>query len=85
VDAGELCEALLAASEESLAAAAAALAALRESAAATISTSRGDDPKNLLALSVEAARARCTLGEISDALRGVWGEYKPKVSHGIAQ
>jgi methylmalonyl-CoA mutase len=58
----------------------AALTALRESAAATVSTSRGDDPKNLLALSVEAARARCTLGEISDALRSVWGEYKPKVS-----
>jgi methylmalonyl-CoA mutase len=30
---------------------------------------------NLLALSVEAARARCTLGEISSALEGVFGRY----------
>jgi methylmalonyl-CoA mutase len=57
----------------------AALAALRASAAGSASTSKGDDPQNLLTLSVEAARARCTLGEISDALRSVWGEYKPKV------
>ena len=57
----------------------AALDALRASAASEESTSRGDHPQNLLALSVEAARARCTLGEISDALRSVWGEHKPKV------
>jgi len=37
---------------------------------------------NLLRLSVEAARARCTLGEISDALRSVWGEHKPHVRAG---
>src|SRR5438270_1035892 len=30
---------------------------------------------NLLALSVEAARARCTLGEISDALERAFGRY----------
>jgi methylmalonyl-CoA mutase len=30
---------------------------------------------NLLALSVEAARARCSLGEISDALERVFGRY----------
>jgi methylmalonyl-CoA mutase len=60
--------------------AAAALKALRESAALTRSTGKGSDPANLLGLSVEAARARCTLGEISDALRGAWGEHKPKVS-----
>jgi methylmalonyl-CoA mutase len=57
---------------------AAALAALRASAASTASTSKGDNPQNLLTLSVEAARARCTLGEISDALRAVWGEHKPR-------
>ena len=37
---------------------------------------RGND--NLLALSVEAARARCTLGEISDALERAFGRYKTK-------
>jgi methylmalonyl-CoA mutase len=34
---------------------------------------RGD--KNLLRLSVEAARVRCTLGEISDALERAFGRY----------
>src|SRR5204862_7772070 len=47
-------------------AAQAALDALREAA-------KGDG--NLLALSVEAARARCTLGEISAALEDVFGRY----------
>src|SRR5207248_8805822 len=37
---------------------------------------RGD--ANLLALSVEAARARATLGEISDALERVFGRYGTK-------
>jgi methylmalonyl-CoA mutase len=45
----------------------AALQALRDGA-------RGDD--NLLALSVEAARARCTLGEISLALEDVFGRHE---------
>ncbi len=35
---------------------------------------------NLLALSVEAARARATLGEISSALEEVYGRYKAKIS-----
>jgi methylmalonyl-CoA mutase len=48
------------------AAARAALEALREGA-------RGE--ANLLALSIEAARARCTLGEISAALEDVFGRY----------
>jgi methylmalonyl-CoA mutase N-terminal domain/subunit len=26
---------------------------------------------------LDAVRARCTVGEISDVLRGVWGEYRP--------
>jgi methylmalonyl-CoA mutase len=40
---------------------------------------------NLLALSVEAARARCTLGEISDALERAFGRYgtKPEPVRGI--
>jgi methylmalonyl-CoA mutase len=33
---------------------------------------------NLLALAVDAARARATVGEISDALRQVFGEYSAK-------
>src|SRR5436190_11189922 len=33
------------------------------------------DGANLLALSVECARARCTLGEISDALERAFGRY----------
>ncbi len=34
---------------------------------------------NLLALAVEAARERATLGEISDALEEVYGRYKAKI------
>lgn len=34
---------------------------------------------NLLALSIEAARARATLGEISDALEKVFGRYKANI------
>ncbi len=30
---------------------------------------------NLLGLAVEAARARATVGEISDALEAVWGRH----------
>ena len=37
----------------------------------------GED--NLLALAVEAARERATLGEISDALEDVFGRYKAKI------
>ncbi|GAB5592280.1 hypothetical protein Unana1_07180 [Umbelopsis nana] len=32
---------------------------------------------NLLGLSIEAAKARCTVGEISDALEKVWGRHMP--------
>ncbi len=34
---------------------------------------------NLLALGVEAARARCSVGEISDALEKVWGRHKAEI------
>ncbi|BDC50303.1 methylmalonyl-CoA mutase [Bryobacterales bacterium F-183] len=34
---------------------------------------------NLLALSVEAARARATLGEISDAIERAWGRYEAPI------
>jgi methylmalonyl-CoA mutase len=48
----------------------AALAALRNGA-------RGD--ANLLALAIDAARARATLGEISDALEDVFGRWRAEV------
>jgi methylmalonyl-CoA mutase len=48
----------------------AALAALRDGAAGTA---------NLLALAIEAARARCSLGEISDALEAVFGRHVAEV------
>jgi methylmalonyl-CoA mutase len=60
------------------AAAQAALEALRESARSTETTGSGDNPQNLLHLSVNAARLRCTTGEISDALESVWGRHVPK-------
>ncbi|KAJ3179738.1 hypothetical protein HDU85_004737 [Gaertneriomyces sp. JEL0708] len=34
---------------------------------------------NLLALSIDAARARCTVGEITSALEQVWGRHNPTV------
>lgn len=34
------------------------------------------DGSNLMPLVIEAVEAKCTLGEISDVLRGVFGEYK---------
>ena len=61
------------------AAAQAALDAIRK--AATMSgTSDGAHPNNLLALSVTAAKARCTLGEISSALESEWGRYAPETA-----
>lgn len=56
------------------------LAKLIESAALTESTGPGKHPMNLLKLAVNAARARCTVGEISDALESVWGRHVPKSS-----
>ncbi|KAJ1626686.1 hypothetical protein T492DRAFT_878040 [Pavlovales sp. CCMP2436] len=35
---------------------------------------------NLLALSLECARADATVGEISNALEDAWGRYQPAVS-----
>ncbi len=54
-----------------------ALSALTEAAA----SGRG----NLLELSVEAARVRATLGEISDALEAVWGRHRAdtRTIHGV--
>lgn len=52
-----------------------ALAALSQSASMAESTSSGSHPMNLVKLAVEAARARATLGEISDALESKWGRH----------
>lgn len=52
-----------------------ALSNLAKSAALTESTGPGKNTQNLLKLSVEAARARATLGEISSALESVWGRH----------
>lgn len=60
------------------AAAKAALARLTESAGLAESTGAGDHPMNLMKLAIDAARARCTLGEISDALEAVWGRHTPR-------
>jgi methylmalonyl-CoA mutase, N-terminal domain len=53
-----------------------ALAALRAAAPAyERSDATGRSP--LMPLIVDAVRARATVGEISDAFRSVWGEYRP--------
>ena len=62
---------------------AAALAALRAAAAAPPAPGHVNTSTNLLGLTIAAARARATLGEISDALRDVWGEHKP--TEGVVQ
>ena len=56
-----------------------ALQALKSAASASKNTSEKTVSSiNLLKLAVDASRVRCTLGEISDALRDVWGEYQPR-------
>lgn len=52
-----------------------ALKKLENSACLAESTAKGDNPNNLLTLSVAAAKAQCTLGEISDALEKAWGRH----------
>ena len=58
----------------------AALAAITASARLSESTSEGSNPNNLLHLSVEAARLRCTLGEISSALEDAFDRHVPSSS-----
>jgi methylmalonyl-CoA mutase, N-terminal domain len=53
-------------------------AAVREALASVEETARGDG--NLLPPMREALRVRATLGEVSDALRRVFGEYRPNRS-----
>jgi methylmalonyl-CoA mutase, N-terminal domain len=54
-------------------------AAVDRALGAVEETARGTD--NLLPPMREALRARATLGEVSDALRRVFGEYRPTSSH----
>jgi methylmalonyl-CoA mutase len=44
-----------------------------------LTNAAGSGEGNLLALAVEAARARASVGEISDALEKVWGRYHAEV------
>lgn len=60
--------------------AAAALDALRVSASSDESTGDGNHPMNLVKLSIEAAKARCTVGEISSALEDAWGRHNPSTA-----
>jgi methylmalonyl-CoA mutase N-terminal domain/subunit len=53
---------------------AAALEAVRR-IAPTYVTDEGPAP--LMPALIEAVRARASVGEISDVLRDVWGEYRP--------
>ncbi len=50
--------------------------AVSRALASVEAAARGSD--NLLPPMKEALRARATLGEVSDALRGVFGEYRPR-------
>jgi methylmalonyl-CoA mutase len=62
------------------AACAAALEALTRAAAAAEDGSRGPGlEQNLLALSIDAARAQATVGEISDALEKVYGRHTARI------
>ncbi len=47
-----------------------------EAALNRLTESADDTSQNLLALAIEAARARATVGEISDALEKAWGRYR---------
>ncbi len=49
----------------------------------TLTSGAADQTKNLLALAIEAARARSTVGEISDALEQVYSRHRA-VSHSIS-
>jgi len=54
-----------------------ARAALQAAAPLYADDSRAAQRPALMPLIIDAVRARCTVGEISDTLRDVWGEYRP--------
>jgi methylmalonyl-CoA mutase N-terminal domain/subunit len=45
-----------------------------------LETEAPDLHRNLMPAIEEAVRARCTIGEIYDVLRGVWGEHRPSTA-----
>ena len=47
-----------------------------DAAFAVLAKGAGSESENLLALAVDAARARATVGEISEALENLWGRHK---------
>jgi len=51
-----------------------ALSALRAAASPYV---EGGARAPLVELIIDAVRARATVGEIADALRATWGEYRP--------
>jgi methylmalonyl-CoA mutase len=53
---------------------------LEDSAKLAVSTSPGDNPNNLMQICIEAAAARCTLGEMSLAMENAWGRHIPTSS-----
>ncbi|MBM9594156.1 methylmalonyl-CoA mutase [Roseitranquillus sediminis] len=54
-------------------------AAAVDGALAALETGARDGRGNLLALAVEAARARATVGEISEAMERAWGRHRAEV------
>jgi methylmalonyl-CoA mutase len=56
-----------------------ALAAALTDLAGAARTRSADPAGNLLALAIRAARAKATVGEISDALEGVFGRHQPPI------
>ena len=53
-----------------------------DAALRALTAAAGSGEGNVMALAIDAARARCTVGEISDALERQWGRYTPSVSLG---
>ncbi|HMO31297.1 methylmalonyl-CoA mutase, partial [Enterovirga sp.] len=50
-----------------------------KAATARLSEAAGQGGGNLLALAIDAARAKATVGEISEALERVWGRHKAEI------
>ncbi|QAU38569.1 methylmalonyl-CoA mutase [Bradyrhizobium guangdongense] len=50
-----------------------------DAALAAITRSAGEDNGNLLALAIDAARAKATVGEISDAMEKVFGRHRAEI------
>ncbi len=53
------------------------LGSLSEGAASLLS--KRDEGSHMMPLIIEAVRARCSIGEISDALESRWGRYSPAI------